>query len=372
MKKTSTPIFSKSLLDHFSCLQDPRQSWKTLYSLDEILLLTLCATMAGADDFTEICEWGRHKLEFLRRFLPFKRGIPAHDTINDLFNALPAEAFRDCFVAWVNTLRRDDREFVSIDGKVSRRAHAKDAGPLHIVSAWASKQRLVLGQTACAEKSNEITAIPQLLERLELAGALVTIDAAGCQTEIAAKIRSKGADYLLSLKQNWPLLFAETELFFSDPANLGEAHETLEKGHGRIERRVHHTSRDVGWIKKGGWDFPALTTLCRVVRTTERNGKTSVETHYHISSADLSPRQYALATRSHWHIENRLHWVLDVVFHDDLMRLRTGHGPQNMATIRHIGLNLLREDSEKTSMKNRRKKLGWNDDYLFQTITQTA
>jgi hypothetical protein len=201
-----------SLLAHFSALEDPRQAWKVVYPLPELLLLVLCATLAGADDFVETRLWGRQNLAFLRRFLPFRRGIPSHDTLNDLVNALDPALFKACFVAWVEELRDSEPDIVAIDGKTSRRSHARAKGrePLHLVSAWASRQRLVLGQQAVAGKSNEITAIPLLLERLALAGALVTIDAIGCQTRIAQAIRAKGADYLLAVKANWPACTARS------------------------------------------------------------------------------------------------------------------------------------------------------------------
>src|SRR6185312_10562286 len=206
---------------YFSALEDPRQRWRVLYPLPEILLLVLCATLAGMEDFVEITLWGRERLDFLRRLLPFERGVPSHDVLNDVFNALDAELFGRCFAAWVEGLRDADPEIIAIDGKTSRRTHARSRGrePLHLVSAWASRQRLVLGQEAVADKSNEIIAIPLLLQRLELAGALVTIDAIGTQIEIAKAIVDGGGDYLLSLRANWPALMAEVETFFADPAN---------------------------------------------------------------------------------------------------------------------------------------------------------
>jgi len=370
----------KALLDQFSALEDPRQAWKVVYPLPEILLSVLCATMAGADDFVEIERWANKKLGFLRRFLPFKDGIPSHDTLNDVINALPAEAFSQCFVAWVESLREGAPDIVAIDGKTSRRAHnrAKGQSPLHLVSAWAARQRLVLGQQACEEKSNEITAIPALLERLELTGALVTIDAMGCQTKIAAAIRDKGADYLLALKDNWPALSAETERFFAD-ADLQtlDTHETIDNDHGRLESRRHAVCHDVEWLISdrrfpGEWRFPGLTMIAMVEAEVERGGKTCLERRYYLSSAKLSAKQFAHAVRAHWHVENRLHWVMDVVFHDDLMRLRTQHGPANMATVRHMSLNLIRNIHDKASLKVRRKTLGWDDDYLHAVLTSPA
>ena len=211
--------FSRSLLDHFSALKDPRQSWRVVYPFREILLLTLCGTIAGMEDFVEIRAWGNLRLPFLRRFLPFERGIPSHDTLNDVLNAVDPELFKTCFLRWVGTLRDDEAEVIAIDGKTSRRTHARGAGrePLHLVSAWATRQRLVLGQEAVAEKSNEINAIPLLLERLELTGALVTIDAIGTQAEIAKTIVRCGGDYLLALKANRPATHADVVAFFDEP-----------------------------------------------------------------------------------------------------------------------------------------------------------
>jgi len=366
-----------ALLDQFSALEDPRQAWKVVYPLPEILLSVLCASLAGADDFVEIERWANRKLDFLRRFLPFGNGIPSHDTLNDVFNALPAGAFSDCFVAWVESLRGDDPDIVAIDGKTSRRAHDRNQGknPLHLVSAWACRQRLVLGQQACEEKSNEITAIPALLDRLELTGALVTIDAMGCQTKIAEAIRGKGADYLLALKDNWPALSAETERFFADadPAIL-DRHQSTDNDHGRLESRRHAVCHDVDWLASdrrfpGEWRFKDLAMIAMVEAEVERGGKARLERRYFLSSAKLSAKQFAGAVRAHWHVENRLHWVMDVVFHDDLMRLRTENGPANMATVRHISLNIIRTIDDKASIKVRRKTLAWDDEYLHAALT---
>jgi predicted transposase YbfD/YdcC len=366
----------KTLLDHFSALEDPRQAWKVVYPLPEILLTVLCGTLAGAEDFVEIERWANRKLDFLRRLLPFERGIPAHDTLNDVMNALPAETFSQGFVAWVASLRDTDPEIVAIDGKTSRRAHNRNKGqnPLHLVSAWASRQRLVLGQQACAEKSNEITAIPALLERLELTGALVTIDAMGCQTDIAKAIRAKGADYLLCLKDNWPALCAEVERFFTDadPTKL-DCHKTTDGDHGRIEVRRHAVCHSIDWLTSdrrfpGEWRFDGLAMIAMVESQVERSAKVSSERRYYLSSAKLSAKQFAAAVRTHWHVENRLHWVMDVVFHDDLMRLRTRNGPATMAAVRHMSLNLIRQIDDKASLKVRRKTIAWDDDYLFAAL----
>lgn len=368
-----------SLLDHFSALRDPRQSWRVLYPLQEILLLVLCATLTGMEDFVEIKLWGEQRLDFLRRFLPYERGIPAHDTLNDVINALDPELFKGCFSAWVEGLREAEPDIIAIDGKTSRRSHARGKGraPLHLVSAWASRQRLVLGQQACEAKSNEITAIPLLLERLALTGALVTIDAMGTQRAIAETIRRGGGDYLLSLKQNWPATFKDVAAFFTDPPpGARDTCETTDGDHGRIERRHHVVCHEVAWLFSdrrypGEPTFPDLAMIAMVETTTERNGRTERERRYYLCSAKLDAETFAHAVRAHWDIENRLHWVLDVVFHDDLARLRTGHGPQNMAVVKHMAINLIRNPKDKHSLKVRRKLANLNHDYLEKLIRQT-
>jgi predicted transposase YbfD/YdcC len=370
----------KALLDHFAALEDPRQAAKVLYPLPEVILLLLCATLAGADDFVEIQLWGQQNLAFLRRFLPYAHAIPSHDTLNDVTNALDPELFKACFTAWVETLRESEPDLIAIDGKTARRTHnrAKGREPLHLVSAWASRQRLVLGQEATDAKSNEITAIPLLLERLALTGALVTIDAIGTQVEIAQLILDKGGAYLLALKENRPATFADVELFFADPPpGACDTHATTDGDHGRSEVRRHAVCHEIAWLFSDRRypdevAFPGLTMIGRVESEVERDGKTTRERRYYLSSARLDAKTFARAVRAHWHIENRLHWVMDVVFRDDLARLRTGHGPQNMAVVKHIALNLLRRARPTTSLKNRRKLAGWNLDYLNALIRHQA
>ena len=369
-----------SLLEHFSALEDPRQSWKVVYPLPEVLLLVLCATLAGAEDFVEAVRWGRSKLGFLRRFLPFERGVPSHDTLGDVVSALDPALFRAAFAAWVEGLREAEPDIVAIDGKTSRRSHdrARGRSPLHLVSAWASRQRLVLGQQATAEKSNETEAVPLLLERLALTGALVTIDAMGATPRIARAVLDRGADYLLALKANQGHLFEEAELYFRGAAAGLDACETVDADHGRIETRRHTVSRDVDWLRAdraapGEPRFPGLKAIARVEAEVENGGgRTTLARRYYLSSAPLDARTFARAVRAHWGVENRLHWVLDVVFHDDLARLRTGYGPENMAVVRHMALNLLNKAAKTDSLKTRRKRAGWDDDYLQAVVTQAA
>ena len=375
-------VRERSLVGHFAALEDPRQPGKVLYPLPEVMLLVLCATLSGAEDFVEVRFWGRAKLAFLRSLLPFKRGIPSHDTLNDVINALDPELFSACFIAWVEGLREDEPDIVALDGKTSRRARRGEDHPLHVVSAWATRQRLVLGQQAVGTKSNEIIAIPLLLERLQLTGALVTIDAMGCQTRIAQTILDRGADYLLALKDNQRSLAEEVALFFTAPDGRADGRteapfETTDNDHGRLETRRHWVSHDVDWLTTerrfpGEPRFPGLKAIAMVEATVERNGTTTTARRFFLSSIALDGRLLARAVRAHWGIENRLHWVLDVVFHDDLMRLRTQHGPKNMATIKHMAMNLLRKAAGKDSLKVRRKAAGWSQDYLKAIITQTV
>jgi predicted transposase YbfD/YdcC len=359
-------------MDHFAALKDPRQQWRVIYKLPEILLLVLCATLSGMEGFDEIRLWGEHRLDFLRRFYPYEDGIPSHDTLNDVMNAIDPELFKACFMAWVEGLTDGASEVIAIDGKTSRRTHARAKGlqPLHMVSAWASRQRLVLGQEAVAEKSNEIVAIPLLLQKLELAGALVTIDAMGTQAKIAETIVARGGDYLLALKENHPLLHQEVATFFDDPqAEISDRFETVDGDHGRIEVRRHAVCHDVAWLFSDRRyadepRFPHLAMIGRVESDTERAGKFETEKRYYLCSTRLDAETFARAVRAHWGIENRLHWVLDVVFHDDLSRLRTGCGPENMAVVKHMAMNLLRHPTDKLSLKNRRKRACLDPNYL--------
>lgn len=371
-----------SILRHFASIEDPRQRAKVLYPLPELLLLALAGTIAGADDFVETTVWGKENLPFLRRFLPYARGIPSHDTLCDIFAAIDPDLFRACFLNWVNELRgQPPPEQIAIDGKTSRRSHDHRKGrkPLHLVSAWAANQRLVLGQQAADEKSNEITAIPLLLKKLNLNGAIVTLDAMGTQTKIARTIRDGGGHYVLALKENQPALHAEIALLFNKPPQgmNFDNHQTVDGDNGRIATRRHTVCHDVAWLTSdrrspGDAKFPGLAMAGRVETEVERDGKIQRETRYYLSSIALSAEMFARVVRGHWGIENRLHWMLDVVFREDLARLRSGNAPQNMAIVRHTALNLLSRSQPVTSFKNRRKKAGWNTDYLETVIRQTS
>jgi predicted transposase YbfD/YdcC len=359
---------SGSLIERFAALSDPRQAAKVLYPLPEIVLLLLCATLAGADDFVEAQLWGEQNLAFLRRLLPYAHGVPSHDTLGDVVALLDPALFKDCFTNWVAGLRARapdlaGPEVIAIDGKTARCSHAraKGRGPLHLLAAWASQRRLVLGQEAVADKSNEITAIPLLLERLELSGALVTIDAIGTQTAVAETIRARGGDHLLALKPNRPALFEDARRFFADPSP-GTVHtfQTTDGDHGRIEVRRHAVCHAVDWLFSDRRypdepAFPHLAMIGMVESETERDGGVQRERRYCLGSAPLSAETFARAVRAHWGVENQVHWTLDVVFRDDLARLRTGFGPENMAVVKHWALNLLHQAKPTTSLKNRRK-----------------
>ena len=364
---------SSNFIDHFSTLEAPRQSWKIIYPLEEILLIVLCGLLSGCDDFVEIEHWSGEKLAFLKQFSAFKNGVPSHDTLNDVMNALPADLFVECFTGWVNKIRSNDPDIIAIDGKTSRRAHGSEGRALHLVSAWASRQRLVLGQQACREKQNEISAIPCLLQRLELQGALVTIDAMGCQSKIAGQICDQGGDYLLAVKGNNKKLHEELVLFFDVATGL-ETHSSINSDHGRIEQRDVSVCYSVDWLSGSRHDpsepkFPNLATLVRVAAKVEQKGEVSQSSRYYICSAKLTAEQVGSAIRGHWGIENSLHWIMDVVFHDDLMRLRTRFGPQNMATMRHVALNIINRMPGKKSKKVKRKSMAWSETILKNTLT---
>jgi hypothetical protein len=312
----SAPV-SVPLLDHFAALSDPRQHAKMLYPLPEILLLVLAATIAGADDFVETTLWGTEHLGSLRRFYRYDNGIPSHDTLCDVFAALDPELFKSCFLSWINDLRgacpwapdpEDDFHIIAIDGKTSRRSHDRRKGrnPLHLVSAWAARQRIVLGQQATEEKSNEITAIPLLLKHLDLKGALVTMGAMGTQTEIARAIRDGGGDYCTSLKKNWPAVHAEVEQLFADPPDdvAFETTETVDLTAGRIETRRHTVCHKVDWMTSdrhypGEPVFPDLAMIGRIETEVERNGKIEHETRYYLCSLALCSATRRMAGQRH-------------------------------------------------------------------------
>ena len=370
----------RALLDHFSIIEDPREPWRVAHPLPEVLLLVVCGTIADCDDYDTIAAWGEQRLDFLRRFLPYHHGVPGARWLTLLMNRIDPELFSACFTAWVREVWPDRPELIAIDGKTSRRSHNRRAGtaPLHLVSAFATTGRLVLGQEAVDAKSNETSAIPVLLERLAkggaLKGAVVTIDAIACNATIATAITDAGADYLLAVKANQPTLRAEIEAFFADaPPTRLDLFSDVDKGHGRIEQRAVTVAREVDWLSgdkhfPGELRLPGVASIIKVASRTELKDRGRFDTRYYISSAALTAQDAAHAVRGHWGIENRLHWVLDVVFKEDMARLRTGHGATNMAIVRHFAINLVRAAKDKKSIKLRRKLAGWADDYLASIL----
>jgi predicted transposase YbfD/YdcC len=362
-------------LSYFKHLHDPRQQGKVCYPLEEILLLCLLAVLAGAETITEIAIFGVKKLDLLRRFRAFRDGTPTHDHLGDILAVLDAGQFQSCFAAWVASITGIPEGVIAIDGKTSRRSGLKHKGKaaIHMVSAFAARQRLVLGQVKVTEKSNEIIAIPKLLDLLTIDGAIVTIDAMGCQREIAQKIIDKKADYILALKANQGSLREDVELFVAEQKAVGfsdttvSRHETVDGDHGRIETRAVVVIHDVAWLNHRH-DWPGLKAVAVVESTREINGKTEKETRFYLSSLTAPASLVGPAIRDHWSIENSLHWVMDMTFRDDECRVRTDHAPANLAVIRHMAHNLIRRAPDKQSLRLRRKAAGWDDGYLVSLL----
>jgi predicted transposase YbfD/YdcC len=326
---------------------------------------------------TDIALFGCKKLELLRRFRPFANGTPAHDHLGDILAMLNPEQFQRCFVAWVAAVSGHPEGVIAIDGKTVRRSgrKRKDQEPIHMVSAFAARQRLVLGQVKVAEKSNEITAIPKLLDLLAIEGAIVTIDAMGCQREIAQKIVDKKADYVLALKGNQGTLRDDVELFVAEQKAAGfkdcriSRTETVDGDHGRIETRTTTVIHDVDWLKKRH-HWPGLNAVVMVESLRETGDKQERETRFYITSLLLVAAILAPIVRGHWAIENSLHWIMDMVFRDDESRLRTDHAPANFCTFKHMANNLIRLAPAKASLRQKRMAAGWDDDFLASLITR--
>jgi predicted transposase YbfD/YdcC len=365
------------LLDHFGRVGDPREPAKVKYPLREVLFLVTCATIAGCDDYDEIVDWGNQHLGFLRRYAEYFFGIPKDDWLRVVLNRIDPALFEACFIGWATALRPDAADLIALDGKTLRRSGDAVTKPLHLVSAWASTQRLVLCQEAVDAKENECAAILAILPRLNLKGALVTIDAIATNPTVADTITEAGGDYLLALKKNQPTLYGEVARYFADPAATLPALTVTDKDHGRIETRTYRVSHDADWMNgdrryPGEYRFAALKSI---VMTTTRieygNGKVTEDTRYFISSAKLSPERAAQAIRGHWGIES-MHWVLDVVFKEDLSRLRRGHGARNMALVRRFSFNIVRAGRGKRSIKTARKAAGWNPEFLASLLLPEA
>jgi predicted transposase YbfD/YdcC len=383
MEAVSSKPRLRLLLDHFARIEDDRAGWRVMYPLREVLFLVVCASICSCDDYEDIVDWGEARLDFLRRYLDFHWGIPCVDWLRTLMNRVDPELFSACFGAWVAECWPERLDLVAIDGKTSRGSHDRKAGkaPLHLVSAFATNARLVVGQEAAADKGGEIAAIETLLDKLtgsgSLRGALVTIDAVACNPKIAGRIIESGADYLLAVKANQPSLRDEIERFFADaPQQALDCAVDLDKGHGRIEDRRVFVSRNIDWLDggrrfPGEYRFPNVAAIAKVETRTELADRCRYETRFFITSRPMAANDLAHAVRGHWRIENSLHWVLDVVFKEDLSRLRTGHGAKNMAIVRHFALNLVRQIKDKRSIKLRRKRADRNLEYLAEILQTT-
>src|SRR5215472_802999 len=362
-------------LSYFADFPDPRQRGKVVYPLNEILLLCLLAVLAGAETFVDIARFGQKKIALLRRFLPFRDGTPSHDHLGDIFATLDATQFQRRFVAWVAKLIGVSVGVIAFDGKTLRGSAHKKRGKaaIHMVSAFAARRRLVLGQVKVADKSNEIVAIPALLDMLAIEGAIVSIDAMGCQRDIAEKIVAKKADYVLALKGNQGTLRQDVELFAAEQKANGfkdtqvSRHQTVDGDHGRIETRTYTAFHDIDWLKERD-DWPGLNGVVMVESTREIGDKIERETRFYITSLLWFAYQLGPVIRSHWPIENSLHWVMDMIFRDDECRIRTEHAPANFTTLKHMAHNLIRKAPGKPSFRAKRKIAAWDDDFLASLI----
>jgi len=363
-----------TVLDYFSKISDPRESYKVRYKLEDIFFITLCAVICGAETWVAIAYFGNAKKRWFEDVLELKHGIPSHDTFANVFSMIDNEEFSRCFVRWVESIAEEcDENIISFDGKCLRRSldKASEKSAIYMVSAWASANELVLGQQRVDEKSNEITAIPKLLARLNIEGSVITMDAMGCQTAIAEDIVERNADYMLSLKGNQGNLHNDVKTFFESAAQASLlASQNVDAGHGRIETRKVRATLDVDWLRDRHPRWKSLKSIVAVTSTREIKNQSTEETRYFISSLDMNdPKYLGHVIRSHWGIENKLHWVLDCAFNEDQSRARVGNSAENLAVIRHTALNILKSDkSLKTGIKTKRLNAGWDEPYLLRLI----
>jgi predicted transposase YbfD/YdcC len=368
---------AQTLIDHFSSIRDPRIDRSKLHKLIDILVIAICATICGAEGWEEFELFGQAKLDWFKTFLELPNGIPSHDTFRRVFARLKSQEFRQCFLNWVQSVNQlTSGQVVAIDGKTLRRSHNHQAGKsaIHMVSAWATDNRLVLGQVKVEEKSNEITAIPELLRVIEIAGCIVTTDALGCQKEIAAAIIERDADYVLAVKGNQGNLHEDVVGYFDwalterFQETVYTRHETVDGEHGRLEVRRYYATSDIEWLR-GKADWRGLESLAMVESERTVGETTSKERRYYISSLAAEAEPLGRSIRRHWAVENSLHWVLDIGFREDESRIRTDQAPENVAILRHIALNLLKQEkSLKVGIKSKRLKAGWDESYLLKVL----
>lgn len=376
----------KSLVEYFATINDPRVNRTKEHPLVNVLVIGLCTLLCGGQTFNDMEDFGEAKRQWFETFLDLSNGIPSHDTFNRVFSAMDPQEFLQAFLSWTQSLRQAvPNEIVAMDGKALRRALDKDQNAKVIVSAWAEDNALVLGQRKVDDKSNEITAVPQLLRALELSGCIVTLDAMGCQKEIAREIKEADAQYVLALKGNQETVHREVKEFLDDAAAesktwkpagspSGAAVQTLascktvEKDHGRLETREFYQSADLGWFAdRAKWE--GLQTVGMVQATREVNGKISKERRYYLSSLPLDVERFARAVRAHWGIENKVHWILDVQFGEDQSRARAGYAAENLATLRRFALNMLKsERTKKRGIRGKQLNASWDHAYLLRLI----
>lgn len=370
---------SATIDEHFSSLTDPRVQGRCKHKLIDIMTLTICAVICGANEFVQIQKFGEAKHEWLKTFLELPNGIPSHDTIGRLLSVLSNDLVNECFLSWIQSVRvATEGEIIPIDGKKLRRSYdsSSNKAAIHMVSAWATQNGMALGQIKTDAKSNEITAIPKLLDMLELKGCIVTIDAMGTQKNIAQKIIDKDADYVLALKGNQSSIHKDVELYFNDiPSDFDGAGksidtcETIDGDHGRIEIRKYTLVSDIEWLQ-GKENWGGLSSIGMVETIRDTGEKVSSEKRYYLSSLENDVDKFSDAVRKHWEVENKLHWVLDVSFREDESRIRKGNAAENMAIIRHLALNILNRDNHsKVGKKTKRLMAGWNDNYLTKLLS---
>lgn len=367
-----------TLFDYFSSLPDPRTGNAKRHLLGDIVVIAICAILCGADSFAEIAACGRAKQSWFATFLSLPNGIPSHDTFGRVFASLDPRAFETLFRSWVSEAvhNLEEHSIIAVDGKTVRRSHDKKnaLGPLHVVSAFAVANGLVLGERAVDTKSNEMKAIPKLLEALYLKGCIITIDAGGCYKEVVGAVVVQDGNYVIAVKKNQPALYKDIERLFADlPKNMQNRAKEKEASHGRICERVCFTVSDADVLKtylktKDAWQ--KLACVIKIESTRTMNGKTTSESRYYISSlTDVSAKQTLLIVRGHWGIENSLHWVLDIAFREDESRIRTGHAQENFALLRKIAFNILKQEKTlKIGMKGKRLNAAWDGNYLLQLL----